>query len=36
VLTPEQASTAIVDIATGAADDRDAYLLTATGLSPVR
>ena len=36
VLTPEQVSTAIVDIATGAADDRDAYLLTATGLSPVR
>ena len=35
-LTPEQVSTAIVDIATGAADDRDAYLLTATGLSPVR
>ena len=35
-LTPEQAGTAIVDIATGAADDRDAYLLTATGLSPAR
>ena len=35
-LTPEQVSTAIVDIATGAADDRDAYLLTATGLSRVR
>src|SRR5580692_628807 len=35
-LTPEQVSTAIVDIATGATDDRDAYLLTATGLSPVR
>jgi NAD(P)-dependent dehydrogenase (short-subunit alcohol dehydrogenase family) len=35
-LTPEQVGTAIVDIATGAADDRDAYLLTATGLSPVR
>ncbi|HJY68706.1 MAG TPA: SDR family oxidoreductase [Streptosporangiaceae bacterium] len=32
-LTPEQVSTAIVDIATGAADDRDAYLLTATGLA---
>jgi len=28
--------TAIVNIATGAADDRDAYLLTATALSPVR
>jgi hypothetical protein len=27
---------AIADIATGVADDRDAYLLTATGLSPVR
>jgi NADP-dependent 3-hydroxy acid dehydrogenase YdfG len=35
-LTPEQVGTAIVDIATGAADDRDAYLLTATGLSAVR
>mgnify|MGYP001216251689 CR=1 FL=1 len=35
-LTPEQVGTAIIDIATGAADDRDAYLLTATGLSPVR
>ena len=35
-LTPEQVSTAIIDIATAAADDRDAYLLTATGLSPVR
>ena len=35
-LTPEQVGTAIVDIATAAADDRDAYLLTATGLSPVR
>ncbi len=35
-LTPEQVSTAIIDIATGAADDHDAYLLTATGLSPVR
>ncbi|HEY4852862.1 MAG TPA: SDR family oxidoreductase, partial [Streptosporangiaceae bacterium] len=35
-LTPEQVSTAIVEIATGAADDRDAYLLTATGLSPVQ
>jgi hypothetical protein len=29
-------STAIAGIATGTADDRDAYLLTATGLSPVR
>jgi short chain dehydrogenase len=35
-LTPEQVGTAIADIATGAADDRDAYLLTATGLSPVK
>jgi hypothetical protein len=35
-LTPEQVGTAIAGIATGAADDRDAYLLTATGLSPVR
>jgi NAD(P)-dependent dehydrogenase (short-subunit alcohol dehydrogenase family) len=35
-LAPEQVGTAIADIATGAADDRDAYLLTATGLSPVR
>jgi len=35
-LTPEQVGSAIVDIATGAADNRDAYLLTATGLSPVR
>ena len=35
-LTPEQVGTAIVDIAAGAADDRDAYLLTATGLSPVQ
>ena len=35
-LTPEQVGTAIADIATGAADDRDAYLLTATGLSPVQ
>jgi NADP-dependent 3-hydroxy acid dehydrogenase YdfG len=34
-LTPEQVGTAIVDIITGSADDRDAYLLTATGLSPV-
>ena len=35
-LTPEQVGTAIVDIAAGAADDRDAYLLTAAGLSPVQ
>ena len=35
-LTPEQVGTAITDIATGPANDRDAYLLTATGLSPVR
>ena len=35
-LTPEQVGTAIIDIATAAADDRGAYLLTATGLSPVR
>jgi NADP-dependent 3-hydroxy acid dehydrogenase YdfG len=35
-LTPEQVGTAIADIATGAADDRDAYLLTATGFSPVQ
>jgi hypothetical protein len=28
--------TAIIDIATGAADDQDAYLLTAAGLSPVQ
>jgi len=28
--------TAIVDIATGAADDGDAYLLTANDPSPVR
>jgi NAD(P)-dependent dehydrogenase (short-subunit alcohol dehydrogenase family) len=35
-LTPEQVGTAIVDIVTGSADDRDAYLLTATGLSPVQ
>ena len=34
-LTPEQVGTAIVDIATGPGDDRDAYLLTAAGLSPV-
>ncbi|HET9972734.1 MAG TPA: SDR family oxidoreductase [Streptosporangiaceae bacterium] len=35
-LTPEQVGTAITDIVTGSADDRDAYLLTATGLSPVQ
>ena len=35
-LTPEQVGAAIIDIATGAADDRDAYLLTAAGLSPVQ
>ncbi len=35
-LTPEQVGTAIVDIATGAADDGDAYLLTANDPSPVR
>jgi hypothetical protein len=28
--------TAIIDIATGAGDDQDAYLLTAAGLSPVQ
>jgi NADP-dependent 3-hydroxy acid dehydrogenase YdfG len=35
-LTPEQVGTAIVDIVTGSGDDRDAHLLTAAGLSPVR
>ena len=35
-LTPEQVGTAIADIVTGSADDRDAYLLTAAGLSPVQ
>ncbi|HEY2080056.1 MAG TPA: SDR family oxidoreductase [Streptosporangiaceae bacterium] len=35
-LTPEQVGTAIVDIVTGPGDDRDAYLLTAAGLSPVQ
>ncbi len=35
-LTPEQVGTAIADIVTGSADDRDAYLLTATGLSAVQ
>jgi len=33
-LTPEQVGTAITGIVTGSNDDRDAYLLTATGLSP--
>jgi hypothetical protein len=33
---PEQVGTAIVDIVTGPADDRDAYPLTATGHSPVQ
>jgi hypothetical protein len=28
--------TSIAGIATGSADDRDAYLLTAVGLTPVR
>jgi len=35
-LTPEQVSTAVIDIITGSGDDRNAYLLTAAGLSPVR
>jgi hypothetical protein len=35
-LTPEQVGTAIADIVTGSADDRDASLLTATGLSPLQ
>ena len=35
-LTPEQVGTAIVDIVTGSAEDRDAYLLTAAGLSLVQ
>jgi NAD(P)-dependent dehydrogenase (short-subunit alcohol dehydrogenase family) len=34
-LTPEQAGTAIIDIVTSSADERDAYLLTAAGLGPV-
>jgi len=34
VLTPEQVGAAIVDHVTGSVDDRDAYPLTATGLSP--
>ena len=34
-LTPEQVGAAVIDIAAGSAGDRDAYLLTATGLSPV-
>ena len=35
-LTPGQVGAAIVDIVTGSADDRDSYLLTAAGLSPVQ
>ena len=35
-LTPEQVGTAIVDIVTGSGNDRDAYLLTTAGLSPVQ
>jgi NAD(P)-dependent dehydrogenase (short-subunit alcohol dehydrogenase family) len=35
-LTPEQVGAAIADIAAGPADDRDAYLLTSAGLSPVQ
>jgi NAD(P)-dependent dehydrogenase (short-subunit alcohol dehydrogenase family) len=35
-LTPEQVGTAVVDIVTGPGDDRNAYLLTAAGLSPVQ
>jgi NAD(P)-dependent dehydrogenase (short-subunit alcohol dehydrogenase family) len=35
-LTPEQVANAIVDIVTGSGQDRDAYLLTAAGLSPVQ
>ena len=35
-LTPEQVGTAVVGIVTGPGDDRDAYLLTAAGLSPVQ
>jgi NADP-dependent 3-hydroxy acid dehydrogenase YdfG len=35
-LTPERVGTAIVDIVTGSGDHRDAYLLTAAGLSPVQ
>lgn len=34
--TPEQVSTAIVDIVTGFGDDRNAYLLTVAGPSPVQ
>jgi NAD(P)-dependent dehydrogenase (short-subunit alcohol dehydrogenase family) len=33
-LTPEQVGTAITGIVTGSGDDRNAYLLTAAGLSP--
>jgi len=35
-LTPEQVGTAIVALVTGPGHDRDAYLLTAAGLSPVQ
>ena len=35
-LTPEQVGAAIIDIAAGPGDDRDAYLLTAAGISPVQ
>ena len=35
-LTPEQVGTAVVGIVTGPGDDRDAYLLTAAGRSPVQ
>ena len=35
-LTPKQVGAAIVDIATGSAEDQDGYLLTAAGLSPAR
>jgi NAD(P)-dependent dehydrogenase (short-subunit alcohol dehydrogenase family) len=35
-LTPEQVGTAIAGIVAGSADDPDAYLLTAAGLSPVQ
>ena len=35
-LNPQRAGTAIVDIVTGSGNDRDAYLLTSTGLSPVQ
>lgn len=35
-LTPEQVGTGVSAIATGSADDRGAYLLTAADLSPVQ